>query len=98
MSTVSFLTQLTLPIECFRLTYYLSGFKSRINRHLLIVFLNIFVLLFSCNSMPLTGCSALHGVNYNLKQKQKKLRNILFENFLSVQVSIETLKKVFTTV
>ena len=27
----------SLPIECFPLTYDLSGFKSRINRHLLIV-------------------------------------------------------------
>ena len=27
----------SLSIECFPLTYYLSGFKSRINRHLLIV-------------------------------------------------------------
>ena len=27
----------SLPIECFPLTYDLSGFKSRINRHLLTV-------------------------------------------------------------
>ena len=27
----------SLPIECFSLTYDLSGFKSRINRHLLLV-------------------------------------------------------------
>ena len=27
----------SLPIECFTLTYDLSGFKSRINRHLLTV-------------------------------------------------------------
>ena len=27
----------SLPIECFHLTYELNGFKSRINRHLLIV-------------------------------------------------------------
>ena len=38
MSTVSFLTQLdSLPIECFSLTYDLSGSKSRINRYLLTV-------------------------------------------------------------
>ena len=40
MSTVSFLTQLdwnSFPIECFPLTYDLSGFKSRINRYLLTV-------------------------------------------------------------
>ena len=44
----------SLPIECFPLTYDLSGFKSRINRHLLtVVFLNripvcfnLFALLF----------------------------------------------------
>ena len=35
MSTVSFLAQ--LPIKCFPLTYDLSGFRSRINRHLLTV-------------------------------------------------------------
>ena len=29
--------QNSLPIDCFPLTYYLSGFKSRINRHLLTV-------------------------------------------------------------
>ena len=66
----------SLPIECFPLTYDLSGFKSRINRHLLIVgsflteipvFFNLFVLFFSCNSMPHSGCSILHGVNPNLK-------------------------------
>ena len=64
----------SLPIECFPLTYDLSGFKSRINRHLLTVgsfetdFLEpviFFVLFFSCNSMPRSGCSALHGVNPN---------------------------------
>ena len=39
MSTVSFHAQLEnyLPIKCFPLTYDLSGFKSRINRHLLSV-------------------------------------------------------------
>ena len=44
----------SLPIECFPLTYDLSGFKSRINRHLLTRFFlnrfpvcfNLFVLLF----------------------------------------------------
>ena len=34
MSTASFLA---LPIECFPLTYGLSGFMSRINRHTLTV-------------------------------------------------------------
>ena len=35
-TTVSFLWN-SLPIECFPLTYDLSGFKSRINRYLLTV-------------------------------------------------------------
>ena len=49
----------SLPIECFPLTYNLNDFKSRTNRHLLIVgsfkrdFLYplIFLCFFSCNSM-----------------------------------------------
>ena len=43
MPTVSFFAQLdwnSLPIKCFPLTYDLSGFKSRINRHLLTVSIN----------------------------------------------------------
>ena len=35
----------SLPIECFPLTYDLSGFKSRINRHLLTVGSVIFFVL-----------------------------------------------------
>ena len=63
-----------LPIECFPLTYDLSGCKSRINRHLLTVifFLNRFPVCFnlccasfSCNFMSRSGCSALHGMNPN---------------------------------
>ena len=56
----------SLPIECFRLTHDLSGFKSRINRHRLTVgsFLTDFLCAsFSCNSMHYSGCSTLHGVN-----------------------------------
>ena len=64
------------PIECFPLTYDLSGFKSRINRHLLLWILSKqiscmplhFCASFSHNSMPRCGCSALHGVNYSLKK------------------------------
>ena len=63
----------SLPLECFPLAYDLSGFKSRINRHLLTVrlfktdFLCAVILLcfFSCNSMARSGCSDLHGVNHN---------------------------------
>ena len=39
----------SVPLECFSLTYDLSGFKSRINRHLVNRFpicCNLFVLLF----------------------------------------------------
>ena len=57
----------SLPIECFPLAYDPSGFKSRINRHLLtagsftyLLFTYITYLL-----MPRSGCLALHGVNSN---------------------------------
>ena len=61
-----------LLIECLPLTYDLSGFKSRINRHLLARFFlnrfsvscNLFCTSF-CVTMPHSGCSALHGVNSN---------------------------------
>ena len=36
----------SLPIKCFPLTYDISGFKSRINRYLLTVCFNLFVLPF----------------------------------------------------
>ena len=62
----------------------LSGFKFRINRHLLTVgsfqadFLHglIFCATFSCNSMPRGVCSALHGVNPNLKKKSRRIKNL----------------------
>ena len=60
----------SLPIECFPLTYDLSSFKSRINRHLLTVgFFFVSCNLF-CASFPVIAClvvavSALHGVNPN---------------------------------
>ena len=52
----------SLPIECFSLTYNLSSFKSRINKHLLTVgslqrdllYPLIFLYFFSCNSMQET--------------------------------------------
>ena len=50
-----------LPIECFSLTYDLSGFNSRIDRHLLT--LSSFVASFSSCSVPRSGCAALHVVN-----------------------------------
>ena len=52
----------SLPKECFPLTYDVSGFKSRINRHLLAVhsFLTdfLYAVIFLCSS-------ALRGVNLN---------------------------------
>ena len=56
----------SLPIECFPLTYDLNSFKSRINRHLLTVGsfgTDFSYASFSLNSMPCSGCSALHGLN-----------------------------------
>ena len=60
----------SLPIECFPLTYDLSGFKSRINRYLLTVprfFLNKFPVCFNLFVLPflVTPCLELHGVNTN---------------------------------
>ena len=77
----------SLPFtECFLLTYILNGFKSRINRHLLIAgslqrdFLRalIFRASVSCNSMPCSGCSALHGVNPNFKKTMVKKYTMVF--------------------
>ena len=65
----------SLPIECFLLTYDLSGFMPRINRHILICrfslnrFSVIFLCFFSWNSMHRSGSPALHGVNPNLKKE-----------------------------
>ena len=56
-----------LPVEYFLLTYDLSGFKSRINRHLLTLgsfqtdFLYAVIFLF----LYAVICSALLGVNAN---------------------------------
>ena len=56
----------SLPIECFRLTYDLSGFKSRINRHLFNFgsFLNRFPICFNllCFFFLVALCLA-HRVN-----------------------------------
>ena len=74
VSAVSFLAQLdswlwnSLPIECFPLTYGLSGFKSRINRHLLtvgffktdflyaLIFLSFFFLYFEAFVVAVQSC------------------------------------------
>ena len=63
----------SLPIECFCMTYNLNRFKSRINKYLLTIvslyryflYALIFRASFSCNSMPCSGCPALHRVNSN---------------------------------
>ena len=60
----------SLSIEYFRLTYDGLNDLSRINRrHLSLgsfktdsLYDLIFLYFFSCNCMPLNGCSALHGV------------------------------------
>ena len=60
----------SLSIEYFRLTYDGLNDLSRINRrHLSLgsfktdsLYALIFLYFFSCNCMPLNGCSALHGV------------------------------------
>ena len=69
-----------LPIECFSLTYDLNGLKSRINRHLLKQIsctLWSFCASFSCNSMPHSGCSALHIVNPNLNKRKNPTDKIV---------------------
>ena len=55
----------TLPAECLPLTHDLSGFMSRVSRHFLWAQSNSFPTYFSylsCNVMPPSGCSTLHGV------------------------------------
>ena len=63
-----------VPIECFPLSYDISGFKTRINRYLLTVGFSkqIFFTLqsfcassSSCNSMSCSSCSALLVVSPN---------------------------------
>ena len=68
----------TLEFPAYRmLSFELCGFKSRINRHVLTVgsFETSFWCFFSCDSMPRSGCSALHGVNaiFFLKLIEKTL-------------------------
>ena len=53
----------SLPIEYFPLTYDLSEFKS------CGFMLQSFCASFSCNVMPCSGSSVLHGVNSNYKKK-----------------------------
>ena len=63
----------SLHIECFPLTYDLSGFKPRINRHLLTlcsVCFNLFVLLFF-----LTPCLVV-AIQPCLKKQNKKFTKI----------------------
>ena len=63
------------PKECFPLTFDLKGFKSRINRHLLSVGYALCTFLlytsFSFNSISLSGCSTLYGVN-PIKEEERK--------------------------
>ena len=59
----------SLPIECFPLTYdHLIGFKSRINRHLLMV-----GFFFNCNSLHSRLNSHFNAWSYK-KKKHKKIK------------------------
>ena len=71
----SFRLYISLPKECFPLTYDLNGFNCRTDRNLLSfcgLFLNRFLYAFnlfvcfqcfSSRSMPRSSCSVLHGAN-----------------------------------
>ena len=75
----------SLPRECFPLTYDLRGFKSRINIYLLTLgsffheCFNLFVLFFSCISMPGSGCSALQDMFKKHRQDCERPRNAQFD-------------------
>ena len=76
----------TSPVTDSALTYDLNGLKYRVNRHLL-SFLNSFPIgflsfSFSCiyNSMPCSGCSALHG--FDPYQKKTEIRSQLINSNL----------------
>ena len=51
----------SLPAESFLLTYDLNGYKQ-------LSFMIHLFSSFSCNFMPRSGCSVLHGVKPNLKK------------------------------
>ena len=77
----------TPPVADSALTYDLNGLKSRVNRHLL-SFLNSFPIRslsfsfsFTCNSMPCTGCSALHGFNLDQK-KDTNMESVINSNLI----------------
>ena len=72
----------TPPVAGSALTYDLNGLKSR-DRHLLF-FLNSFSMRclsfsfsFICNSMPYSGCSALHGFNPDQEKKTEILSQLI---------------------
>ena len=47
---------------------------------------NLFCTSFSCKSMPHSGCSALHGVNPNLKKYRKPTSCILLSLIINIYV------------
>ena len=72
----------SLSIECFPLTYDQTGFKSRINRHLLSVgsFYRdfLYALIFLCFFFLVTWCcSVLHGRAYFKKKKHLGIRHFI---------------------
>ena len=71
----------SLPIECFPLTYDLSVFKFRINRHLLTVFfLNRFPACFNLFLLPFLVTSCLVVAVQPCMESIPIKKKIIFEN------------------
>ena len=58
----------SLSIECFPSTYDLNDFKCRFFLNRFPVSFNLFGASLSCNSVPRSDSSSLHGLNLNLKK------------------------------
>ena len=56
----------SLPIECFPLTYDLNGYNLLwfLSKEISCILLS-FCASFSCNTMPCSSCSVLHGIDPN---------------------------------
>ena len=85
MSTVLFLAQLGCRILCLKNVFLWPMIYMVFNLELIDIFWmqvlvkqiscmpQIFCVSFSCNSMPCSGCSVLHGVNSNYQNKNFSL-------------------------
>ena len=76
----------TLPAECFRLTYDLSGFNCRVSRHFLylaFLYLISFSLCFPCNSMSRSCYSVLLSSEFQLKTL---IKNEQFKTLKKLQI------------